>query len=325
MRRFGAARHVVTAGTRCRPLGIGLCAVAYALLLACGDSASTSEPRLTARALRDEDHATRTAERYGVERIPPGGVEIVTDYSRVVLRDFGPRRAMHFVRDDGSLILQTRVDLERPGALLVGYTRGLFVSYLFVPEPSSALIVGLGGGAMVRFLQERDPALRVDAIDIDPVVVDIAQRYFGTRPSETVRLITADGYDFIRQTENFYDVIYMDVFLRPSDETDEAGASLRIKDVPFYAAMRERLTPDGVVAFNLLPHAERDADIDELRQTFPQVYVFGIEGELNWVAIATRDPRRLELSELREHASVLGGRFEGALSFSGMIDLLDPS
>jgi spermidine synthase len=234
-------------------------------------------------------------------------------------------RAMYFVRDGGDLMLQTRVNLARPDLLLVGYTRGLFASYLFTPAPSRVLIVGLGGGAMVRFLEEHEPVLAIDAVDIDPVVVDIAQRYFGTRQSERVRLLAADGYDFIRESPDLYDVIYMDVFLRPSDETDAAGAPLRIKDAPFYVAMRERLTPNGVVAFNLLPHPRREADVEELRQVFPQVYVFHVESELNWVAVATRDAARLEAADLLERAGTLDRRFGGSLSFAEMVELMVPS
>ncbi|HVR28600.1 MAG TPA: hypothetical protein VMS86_03615 [Thermoanaerobaculia bacterium] len=293
------------------------------LLLACGDFPPTAEPRLAARE-RDEARAAETAERYGVERIPPGGVELATEYSRVVLRDAGAMRAMYFVREGGDLMLQTRVHLARPERLLLGYARGLFASYLFVPEPERVLIVGLGGGAMVRFLQERDASVLVDAIDIDPVIVDVAQRYFGTRPSETVRLMAADGYDFVRQAPGLYDMIFMDVFLRPSEETDAAGAHLRIKAAPFYAAMRDRLTPGGVAAFNLLPHPERAADVNRLRQVFPQVFVFRVKGELNWVAIATRDPRRVEVSELRARAAALDRRFGDVLSFTEMMGLFDP-
>jgi spermidine synthase len=275
-------------------------------------------PELAGRA---EKRADETAQRYSVERIPPEGLELDSDYSDIVIRDVGPMRALYFKRDDGSLVLQSRVSLAEPDRLLLGYQQSLFTSYLFVPEPARVLIVGLGGGGMVRFLQSRDPGVAVDAVEIDPVVVDVAQRYFGTMPSETVRLLEADGYDFIRQSQDRYDVIYMDVFLRPSDETDAAGAALRIKDAPFYAAMADHLTPQGVVAFNLLPHPERDGDVRELRQAFPQVYVFEVKAELNWIAIATRDPRRVELAELRQRAAALDARFAGSLSFADMIGL----
>ena len=116
----------------------------------------------------------------------------------------------------------------------------------------------------------------------------------------------------------------MDAFLRPSDETDAAGAPLRLKDTPFYVAMRDRLSPDGVVAFNLAPHPWRDDEVEELRGTFAQVYVFEVEGELNWVAIATPDPVRIGLDELRERAAALDQRFGGVLSFTEMVDFHEP-
>jgi spermidine synthase len=310
-----------TRSDRLAAVALGGClgAAALTLLLAGCDrrpAAGVLSPDLRSRT---ESRADDTAERYRVERIPPEGLEIDSDYSDIVIRDVGPMRALYFKRDDGSLVLQSRLSLAEPDRLLLQYQQTLFTSYLFVPAPSRMLIVGLGGGGMVRFLQRRDAGVAVDAVDIDPVVVDVARRYFGTTPSENVRLITADGYDFIRQSRERYDVIYMDVFLRPSDETDAAGAALRIKDAPFYAAMADHLTPQGVVAFNLLPHPQRDSDVAELRQAFPQVYVFEAKGELNWIAIATADPRRVELAELRERAAALDTRFAGSLSFADMV------
>jgi spermidine synthase len=275
-------------------------------------------------ARRAEKHADETAQRYTVERIPPEGLELASSYSRIVIRDIGPLRAMYFEHDDGSLVLQTRVNLAEPDRLVVAYQQGLFASYLFMPEPARALIVGLGGGGMVRFFQRRDAAVEIDAIDIDPVVVEVAQRYFGTVPSETVRLLTADGYRFIRYSPDLYDVIYQDAFLRPSDETDAAGVQLRIKDAPFYAEVRDRMTPQGVVAVNLYPHAKREGDVAELRRAFPQVYIFRVKDEPNLIAIATLDPRRVELAELRQRAAALDARFASSLSFAGMIGLYQP-
>jgi spermidine synthase len=274
------------------------------------------------------EHARRTADeiaaRYGVAAVPPDGLDVVTDFSHVRIHDVGVQRSLFFVRDDGTHALQSLVNLATPHLLLTPYARTMFASYLFEPAPERVLIVGLGGGAMVRFLEHEDAALRIDAVDIDPQIVTIAERYFGTRPSDRVRLMVADGYDLIRSSTEVYDVIYMDAFLRPSDETDQAGNPLRLKEAPFYTALRARLSPGGVVAFNLNPQPERERDIDELRSAFPQVYVWSVEVDLNWIAVATQEPRRSTEAELRARAAELEAA-PGALPFSSMIDRLLPA
>lgn len=292
------------------------------------------DPRVEARA---RERAAEIATRFEVAMVPPGGLDVVTPFSRVRLHDLGLQRSLLFVHDDGTAMLQSRIDLTRPHRLVVPYTRTMFASYLFHPEPSRVLIVGLGGGAMVRFLEHHDPDLHVDAVDIDPEIVAIAQRYFGVRPSERVRLLVADGYQVVRGTAVAdqageasvepvaYDVIYMDAFLRPSDETDRSGNPLRLKDAPFYAAMRQRLTPDGVAVFNLNPQPQRESDVLELRRAFPQLYLFHDGEDLNWVAVATEDPRRRTVDELRALAAELDPRFEGDLSLSDLVPLLEPA
>jgi len=43
----------------------------------------------------------------------------------------------------------------------------MFSSYLFLPRPEHVLIVGLGGGSMVRFLEHHEPDLKIDVVEID--------------------------------------------------------------------------------------------------------------------------------------------------------------
>jgi spermidine synthase len=172
---------------------------------------------------------------------------------------------------------------------------------------------------MVRFLEHREPDLAIEAIDIDPQMIAIADRYFGTRGSERVKLAVADGYQVIRSAGEPWDVIFMDAFLRPSDETDGVGNPLRMKEGSFYAAVRARLAPGGVAAFNLNPQPQRERDLAELRQAFPQVYVFECDGAFNWVAIATLEPARRSGAELEAAAATLEPRFEGEPDFRAML------
>jgi spermidine synthase len=273
-------------------------------------------------AERAAERSVEIARRYGVEALPLDGLELTTPFSRIRLRDAALLRSMFFVRDDGTPMLQTRLNLAVPHLLTVPYTRTMFASYLFQAAPTSVLIVGLGGGAMVRYLENRDPELEIDAVDIDPEVVRIADRYFGTRSSAHVRIEVADGYQVIRSGTGPYDVIYMDAFLRPSDETDSSGNPLRLKETPFYQALRSRLSPTGVAVFNLNPQPDRESDIVELRGAFPQLYVFHCDGDLNWVAVATLETSRRTAFELAQTASTMRPAFDGDLDFAGMVNHL---
>ena len=140
----------------------------------------------------------------------------------------------------------------------------MFASYLLRPKQEKALIVGLGGGAMVHFLGHYDPHLAVDAVEIDSEVVKIAADYFACRSGGKVSIITADGLKYLETTAARYDAIYMDVFLKPAADTDATGVPLRMKTLQFYQTIQSKLAPGGVVAFNLNVHQRVEADIAAL-------------------------------------------------------------
>ncbi|MBA4106305.1 MAG: hypothetical protein C0485_11150 [Pirellula sp.] len=242
-----------------------------------------------------------------------------SDYSHIRIRRRGPIRSMIFVRDAGEEVLETQMDLRRPAELKFEYLRYLFASYLFQPEPKRVLIIGLGGGSMVHYLQQTDPGVKIDAVEIDPLVVKIAADMFGTKPSENVNIVTADGLKFIADAEDHtYDVIYMDAFLKPSAATDGTGAPLALRTQQFYKQLQQKLKPGGVVAFNLNPHAELDADIRELTEAFPQLYIFPMSQFNGVVAIGTLDKERAEPVDLVRRGRELNRRFKSSLDFQEM-------
>ena len=151
--------------------------------------------------------------------------EEVSAFSRIRVRRDGDVRALTFVRDNGQEVVQSRVNLTAPHTLMSPYARGMFASYLYQPHPRRVLIVGLGGGAMVRFLTHHEPQVHIDAVEIDPAVVRLADEYFGVRSGGNVRVHTADAVAFVESTMDRYDLIFMDAFLRPASDTDTTGGA----------------------------------------------------------------------------------------------------
>ncbi len=239
-------------------------------------------------------------------------------YSTIRVRRDGDVRLLAFVRDDGRELVQSRVDLTAPQTLASPYARSMFAAYLYQPEPRRVLIVGLGGGAMVRFLAHHTPDVGVDAVEIDPVVVRLADQYFGVRSGGNVRVVTADAVAFIESTEERYDVIFMDAFLRPSGDTDGTGVPTRLKTVEFLGRVKRALAPGGVVAFNINQHAGVADDIAAVAEVFGQVAIYGAAPADNDVVIAT-DGAMPGDAVLTARIGALDQRFRGALSFADIL------
>jgi len=245
-------------------------------------------------------------------------LDVKSEYSRIKVTRANNTRTLWFVRDSGEEVIESRVDLQRPDDLLVEYTRFMFMSYAFRPNPQKVLIVGLGGGSMVHFLQRRDPGVKVDVVEIDPVVVSIADRYFGVRSGGNVKIHVADGFEHLNTTEEKYDVIYMDAFLRPSGGTDKTGVPLHLKTLAFYDQLKKRLNPDGAVLFNLNPHPGDQNDIRTIREAFPNVYVFRLRNYSGYVVAASTAAERMTATAIAAEAAEADARLKAPFSLRAM-------
>lgn len=255
-------------------------------------------------------HSTKTVE-----------LDLKSEFSHIRVKRQGSVRSLMFVRDSGEEVEESLVNLKKPYVLLAPHTHFMFSSYLFRPKQERVLIVGLGGGAMIHFLQHYDPELRVDVVEIDPAVVKIADQYFGVRSGGKLRVITTDGREYLEKTETRYDVIYMDAFLKPAPDTDAAGVPLAMKTERFYKSVQDKLQPDGLMVFNLNLHRDTEGDTNTIRSAFRQVYVFRPPGE-NRIVVASGAEQRETSAALHARAKEADQRFKAGFSFQELLSRL---
>jgi spermidine synthase len=248
--------------------------------------------------------------------------DVQSKFSHIRVKDYGAHRTLYFVRDSGEEVVESSMDLRSPYLLQVAYTRTMFANFLLKARQQSCLIVGLGGGSMVQFLNHFFPDVKVDAVEIDPVVVAIARTYFGTKAGKKTKIFTEDAFSYLKRTAERYDVIYMDAFLKPSESTDVTGAPRRLKTVAFLKSLHGRLQDSGLVVFNLNENAETEADIRSIREAFPSVYVFDVRGSGNIVVVGSLSHARTSDAELRKRGETLDRQQNYGFSFRAMVDEL---
>lgn len=254
----------------------------------------------------------------------PPELDVKSNFSHIRIRRDGNERTLIFVRDNGYEAVESRVDVSAPHRLLLPYSQTMFASYLYQPKQERVLIIGLGGGAMVHFLQKYDPAVKVDAVEIDPVVVDLADKYFDVRTQDNVHIITMDGFEYLATCEHKYNTIYMDAFLRPSDDTDEVGIPERLKTTAFYRSMQERLAPGGIVVFNLNRHLRTDDDIAAIRESFAAITVFHCRPANNIIVVARTTDEPMSPDAIQSRARELDDRFRAEFSFRRIVSNIQP-
>lgn len=242
--------------------------------------------------------------------------ETQSDFSRIRIREDDGVRRLLFVDEAGEEHCQSAIHLENPAVLQHGYAKGLFASLLFRQPQERVLIVGLGGGGMVRFLNARFPDTLVEAVEIDPVVVELAAEFFGVSEGEKTKLHTADAFTFFDAPRGEFDAIYLDAFLRAPEETGLGEKTDRLKTEAFLTTLRSHLKEGGVIAFNLIytdPHT--DEDLVSIRKVFPGMARFEVPGTGNLVVIAPREGEGPDAGELIRRGEALDASIPG-LGFS---------
>ena len=135
-------------------------------------------------------------------------------YSRLIVKKFGSTVCLQFsVRRDQRN--QSCIDVRKPKEMVFSYTRMSMASLLYNDEPRSILVIGLGGGTLPTAFHELYPNALIDAVEIDPAVVKVAESYFGFQSSERVRVHVRDARVWTKRAlsqELLYDIIILDAF-----------------------------------------------------------------------------------------------------------------
>lgn len=196
----------------------------------------------------------------------------------------------------GTPAKQSSMLLTNPRALALSYTRAMCACLLFQDAPRRALLVGLGGGSLARFILHHFPDCRIDALEPRSAVVDIAREYFALRSESRLNVIDADGVDYLQQrsgSEPGYDLILVDAF-------DARGLAAGVTTDNFCNGCRAALTDAGVLVVNLWANDSRDfrQGYRCLRAAFDdQVLRLPVERRGNVIALAL--PRPIAAEELK--------------------------
>jgi len=75
------------------------------------------------------------------------------------------------------------------------------------------LVLGLGGGSVIKLLRKFKIDANITAVEIDPVVINLAKKYFNIQIINNLTIINDDAYDFVRNSSVTYDLIISDVFI----------------------------------------------------------------------------------------------------------------
>jgi spermidine synthase len=132
---------------------------------------------------------------------------------------------------------QSSMDLLYPSRLVFHYERLMSLAFAMCRQPIRALLLGVGGAAMWRFLRAYLPDCATTLVDSDETIVAIARRWFYlTQP------VVLDGAEaFVAAAAPAYDAILVDLY-------GPAGPA-ELGEV-FWGRCLDALAPGGCLACN---------------------------------------------------------------------------
>lgn len=141
---------------------------------------------------------------------------------------------------------ESGISLQPPYEGSFPYTGLFHAGPLLAPEPKRALFLGAGGGIGPRAFAAAYPSLaRIDVVDVDPLVLDLARRYFFLAEEGPIRVHADDARMFLRGVTEPYDVVVLDAF------TIGGRIPFHLATREFFAEIAEHLAPGGALVMNL--------------------------------------------------------------------------
>lgn len=169
------------------------------------------------------------------------------------------------------------------------------------PKPQSVLLVGGGVNGSLREILKYASVSHVDYVELDPKIIQLAKQYLpdsirADLSHPHVRVNHIDGRRFIRISQNYYDVVLINL-------TDPYNAMInRFYTREFFREAAAKLRPNGIIGFRITSSenfisTEQAELLACLTQTVASSFLehIVIPGDMNYI-IGCKSPQQLLLN-----------------------------
>ncbi len=132
-------------------------------------------------------------------------------------------------------------DIHGPGH---GYTQAMMTSLLFIPEPETITVMGLGAGSMVKNLLHSFNRLQLHAVENRQHVADIARKYFYLPETERLQIHIDHAHEYIKNTTVKSNIIFSDLY------NSEGMDSIQLQ-ADYLHDCNHALAENGILALNI--------------------------------------------------------------------------
>ncbi|MDD2884309.1 MAG: spermidine synthase-like protein [Dechloromonas sp.] len=201
-------------------------------------------------------------------------------YPKPFVIDDGQSRYLYFnVR-----LMQSEMSLKAPHDLALRYTQKMMAFLLFLPRPKRLVLIGLGGGSIIKFCHRRLPGVHLTAVELNPDVIALREAFFVPPDDERLHILHGDGADYIAHSDKGIDALLVDAF-------DKTGFAPTLANREFFEQAYGKLSGNGVLVINLAGDKDSYAGlIGEAMHVFDdQVIVISVPEDGNHILYAFKE------------------------------------
>lgn len=178
-------------------------------------------------------------------------------------------RTLHF----DERFIQSAMSISEPNLLLLSYTRAMMAFLLFNSRPSHILMIGLGGGSLVKYCRSKLPTTRITVLEINHDIIALRDEFFIPNDDEYLRVIHVDAQQYLSTMSEKVDIILHDGY-------DAAGLSPSLRTEAFYRLCHTVLERDGMLVSDLW------GETDDIALAMSRLHV--VFGEKMWWCNASK-------------------------------------
>jgi len=198
-------------------------------------------------------------------------------YNNIYVYREGPYLAMTFGHNK-NLYTESLYNPLDDRELPVPYTRFMTVGLAYPKKVDSILEIGFGGGRTSWYLHKFLPDASVTSAELDPAVMELAQKYFGIKQEPNFNVVQQDGRIFLTSSPRLYDLILIDAYRGPF-------VPFQLLTKQFYEIVKQHLAADGVVAQNIEPTTMLfDSAVNTIHSVFANLDFYVAEGNIVVIA-----------------------------------------
>lgn len=129
----------------------------------------------------------------------------------------------------------------------------------------NCLLLGLGGGDVIRLLRKIFPGIKITAVDIDPVMIKIAGRYFELKNSNNLKIIQSDALHFLINNKRKFRLIIIDLFIGFQNPA-------KFRTGKFLLKIKENLKYNGLAVYNSHYNSKNPEDFADFYNRCSEIF-----------------------------------------------------